>query len=67
MVNQSSRLWHSLARKNISPGKPTGSMAERAEDLGVDVFLRRAFSDLSRANGRSLSGFIVAKICRSNP
>jgi hypothetical protein len=41
MVNQSSRLRHSQARKNISPGKPIG-MAEGAEDLGVDVFLRGA-------------------------
>jgi hypothetical protein len=42
MVNRSSRLRYSQARKNISPGKPIGSMAEPAEDLGVDVFLRRA-------------------------
>jgi hypothetical protein len=43
------------------------ALAEGAEDLGVDVFLRRAFSDLGRARGRSLSGFIVAKIFRSYP
>jgi hypothetical protein len=43
------------------------ALAEGTEDLGVEVFLRCALATLSRTHGRPLSGFIVAKICRSYP